>query len=488
MPQASGSIVRALPLRTRRLRPLAFMALAAPLALGACVAEKNGMKSAALVRKSPAAASAGGPDAYGYVPARLAALDDGFRVALPSAKPDIDKLKAAAPAAVPSAAISVNAKLAAAKPAQPVDELAALKADVDERRASLVVMASGKGDRVAPASEAPQPMAAAAPAPGAPKAEATKGTSVRDLVDPRVAVPAAISAVANSADAVKVAAVDTTAKAIDTTAKAFDAVQNRIGDTFKGTDTITGSAAIDEMIEESANENNIPSELAYAVVRVESHYNPTAIGGGAYGLSQIKPATARGLGFDGPAQGLFDPRTNLRYGMKYLAGAWEKSGHDICGTAMRYKGGHRTTVMTRAAAVYCSNVKRHIAAIERRRAPANRETLFAAAQRSRQIMIAGRSLDVQTKNRMTTASSAGDKAVSAKAAPAAAPEAVVAFAAASDAGRAVTASGVPATAGAAVNVANAGGIKSGRVRVYADGEAMEAASTIASNGRFGYAD
>jgi soluble lytic murein transglycosylase-like protein len=34
------------------------------------------------------------------------------------------------------------------------------------------------------------------------------------------------------------------------------------------------------------------------------------------------PATARGVGFTGPDTGLLDAETNLKYGVKYLRGAW----------------------------------------------------------------------------------------------------------------------------------------------------------------------
>lgn len=134
--------------------------------------------------------------------------------------------------------------------------------------------------------------------------------------------------------------------------------------------TVSGSAAIDRMIVAHAKENGIPPALAFAVVRVESRYNPRARGRGVYGLSQIKPATARSLGFSGSASDLLDADTNLTYGMKYLKGAWEQSGHDVCGTAMKYKGGHRTTRMTASARSYCSKVKAHMAELDlSRRAP-----------------------------------------------------------------------------------------------------------------------
>ena len=43
---------------------------------------------------------------------------------------------------------------------------------------------------------------------------------------------------------------------------------------------------------------------------------------GNYGLMQIKPATARGMGYSGSAAGLLDADTNMTYAVKYLAGAW----------------------------------------------------------------------------------------------------------------------------------------------------------------------
>jgi hypothetical protein len=55
---------------------------------------------------------------------------------------------------------------------------------------------------------------------------------------------------------------------------------------------------------------------------------------------QIKPATARGIGFSGNAQALYDPETNIRYGMKYLAQAQQLAGGDLCGTILRYNAGH----------------------------------------------------------------------------------------------------------------------------------------------------
>ena len=385
MRSASEAVRRVLRAKPAGFRPIALIALLAPLAFTGCVSNQAGMKTARLASRAPAAPA--GPDAYGYAPVKIAAFADGSHVALPSQKPDAARPAAAtaaapAAAAVPAAAVEPKDPAARRDPDAGNDsvQIAALAADVADRKAVIGPLAPASVP--VPALETvPVPTSADVSAGSKSGRVASSLQAAATALNPVNSVPATIAAVAESADAVKVAAIATTGKAVD-------AVSERLGDTFGGRDTITGDAAIDRLIETSAAENGIPSELAYAVVRVESHYNPTAIGGGAYGLSQIKPATARGLGFSGPNSALYDPATNLRYGMKYLAGAWQKSGHDVCGTAMKYKGGHRTTRMSRAAAVYCANVKRHMAAIERRRGPMNAGTLLAANQRIEQIALA----------------------------------------------------------------------------------------------------
>lgn len=66
----------------------------------------------------------------------------------------------------------------------------------------------------------------------------------------------------------------------------------------------------------------VPPDLVHRVVIRESTYNPGARNGPYYGLMQILPATARQMGYQGSASGLLDAETNLKYGVKYLSGAW----------------------------------------------------------------------------------------------------------------------------------------------------------------------
>ncbi len=87
---------------------------------------------------------------------------------------------------------------------------------------------------------------------------------------------------------------------------------------------------LDGLIAHYASEYDVPEELVRRVIVRESGYNPAARNGPYYGLMQISHATARGMGFRGEAAGLLDAETNLRYAVRYLAGAYVTAGgnHD----------------------------------------------------------------------------------------------------------------------------------------------------------------
>jgi hypothetical protein len=107
-----------------------------------------------------------------------------------------------------------------------------------------------------------------------------------------------------------------------------------------------------------ASEYGVPAALANAVMRVESNYKPRSRGrAGEIGLMQIKVGTARMVGYSGSASGLFDPETNIKFGIKYLAMAYRLSGGDTCGTILRYNAGHGARRMNRVSAAVCAKVK-----------------------------------------------------------------------------------------------------------------------------------
>jgi soluble lytic murein transglycosylase-like protein len=83
-----------------------------------------------------------------------------------------------------------------------------------------------------------------------------------------------------------------------------------------------GDEGVNKLIEKYAGVYQVPVNLVRRVVRRESNFEPEAYNRGHWGLMQIKHATARGMGYDGPANGLLDAETNLKFAVKYLAGAW----------------------------------------------------------------------------------------------------------------------------------------------------------------------
>ncbi|MEQ1950370.1 lytic transglycosylase domain-containing protein [Mesorhizobium yinganensis] len=111
-----------------------------------------------------------------------------------------------------------------------------------------------------------------------------------------------------------------------------------------------------------AAEYGVPVSLAHAVISVESGYRADTTGSaGEVGLMQIKPATARGLGYSGSVTALYNPETNIRYGMQYLAMAQQLGGGTTCGTILKYNAGHGARRMNPVSQAYCGKVQRLLA-------------------------------------------------------------------------------------------------------------------------------
>jgi len=94
------------------------------------------------------------------------------------------------------------------------------------------------------------------------------------------------------------------------------------------------------LIHHYAAEYGVPVTLVRRVVQRESGYRPEARNGPYYGLMQIQPQTASTMGFRGKPSELLDAETNLRYGVKYLRGAWLVSGGDEAKAVMWYSKGY----------------------------------------------------------------------------------------------------------------------------------------------------
>lgn len=115
----------------------------------------------------------------------------------------------------------------------------------------------------------------------------------------------------------------------------------------------------DSIISHYAAQNGVPIDLAHAVVFSESTYRPNATGAaGEVGLMQLRMGTARMVGYSGSRKGLYDPETNIKYGMKYLGKAHELGGGSTCGTILKYNAGHGAKRMNPISQKYCNKVRK----------------------------------------------------------------------------------------------------------------------------------
>lgn len=133
-----------------------------------------------------------------------------------------------------------------------------------------------------------------------------------------------------------------------------------------------GRSEIDALVAQHARLNNVPESLVHRIIVRESKYNPRAVGrGGAMGLMQIKTATARGVGYTGGPAGLLDAETNIKYAVKYLAGAWRVSG-----------GSHDRAVSHYARGYYYEAKRMGIAGPRGRRGQEQADPAAASAQQA----------------------------------------------------------------------------------------------------------
>jgi len=82
------------------------------------------------------------------------------------------------------------------------------------------------------------------------------------------------------------------------------------------------SPELDALIARYAEHYEVPVELVRRVVKRESTFDPSQRNGPYWGLMQIRHDTAQGMGYRGPASGLLDAETNLKYAVRYLRGAY----------------------------------------------------------------------------------------------------------------------------------------------------------------------
>ena len=84
----------------------------------------------------------------------------------------------------------------------------------------------------------------------------------------------------------------------------------------------------------------VPGELALAIARIESNFTCGARGEEhAMGVMQIKPATARSMGFKGKNDELLACQTGAHFAVAYLKAALEAAEGDQCLAVAYYRAG-----------------------------------------------------------------------------------------------------------------------------------------------------
>ena len=94
------------------------------------------------------------------------------------------------------------------------------------------------------------------------------------------------------------------------------------------------------LINKYADLYEVPRSLVHRLAIRESRHRPGARNGPYYGLLQILPQTARTMGFRGAPNDLLDAETNLKYGVKYLRGAYIVADGDPDAAIMWYARGY----------------------------------------------------------------------------------------------------------------------------------------------------
>jgi soluble lytic murein transglycosylase-like protein len=103
---------------------------------------------------------------------------------------------------------------------------------------------------------------------------------------------------------------------------------------------VDANGNLDSLIAKHAAANGIPEALVRRIIKRESGGRARVVSKGNYGIMQIKPATARGMGYRGSAAGLLDADTNMTYAVKYLANAYKVAGGNADRAVALYAGGY----------------------------------------------------------------------------------------------------------------------------------------------------
>jgi soluble lytic murein transglycosylase-like protein len=117
----------------------------------------------------------------------------------------------------------------------------------------------------------------------------------------------------------------------------------------------------DNLIAESCRLHGVDFALVKAVIKAESSFDPYAISSkGAEGLMQLMPETSKRLNVANP----FDPRENIRGGVKYLKYLLGRFNYDLRLSLAAYNAGETTVAQVNGVPNY-RETKNYVAEVLR---------------------------------------------------------------------------------------------------------------------------
>lgn len=129
---------------------------------------------------------------------------------------------------------------------------------------------------------------------------------------------------------------------------------------------VRASGSVQKLVLQYASKHGVPACLALAVSQQESAHRCHVRGAaGEVGPLQIKPASARMLGYRGSTQALLNSCSlQVEWGMKHLYLAYSKGGQSSWRAAFRHNAGpYAKSYRNRHASSYANSVQRKMGAI-----------------------------------------------------------------------------------------------------------------------------
>lgn len=133
---------------------------------------------------------------------------------------------------------------------------------------------------------------------------------------------------------------------------------------LKRRESVAGADTTTDVIARNAAAWSVPESWIRAIIQTESGGDAYAyraepqISDASYGLMQLLYSTARGLGYSGQPDGLYDPETNVYYGTKLLSQLRGKYGADPSRVYSAYNSGSPDKYRT--SSQVAANVNRFI--------------------------------------------------------------------------------------------------------------------------------